>query len=179
MATPMSNWVIPGKLMQGAYPGDKDLQLHKDKLDAILDSGVTTFVSLMEENETKKFRPYKDYVKEKRPHTKFLNIPVPDHGITTDEKILQLAKYVADMIKTSDEVFYVHCWGGHGRSGTLVAIILTQLGYSVEDALFLVRKKHMERLYNGNVLSPQTKRQVNQVRRLYYQPLSTTMDCEM
>ena len=166
MATPMSNWVIPGKLMQGAYPGDKDLQLHKDKLDAILSSGVTTFISLMEEKESKRFRSYKDYVNEKRPQTKFLNLPVPDRGVTSDEKIMKLAKCIADMIKTSDEVFYIHCWGGHGRSGTLVAIILSQLGYFVDDALELVRKHHMERTYNGHVHSPQTKEQIDQVRRL-------------
>lgn len=39
--TPNSNWVIPGKLIAGAYPGSADSETkHRDVITAIIDSGI-------------------------------------------------------------------------------------------------------------------------------------------
>jgi len=87
-------------------------------------------------------------------------------SVTDDESILNLAKHIVLRLKTTDDVFYIHCWGGHGRSGTLVAVILTLLGMSAEEAILHVNECHRSRSYNGKIPSPQTKQQEQQVYRL-------------
>jgi protein-tyrosine phosphatase len=37
--------------------------------------------------------------------------------------VLELAKLLVKSI-SENEIIYLHCWGGHGRTGTLVCIML-------------------------------------------------------
>lgn len=61
----------------------------------------------------------------------FVHFPIKDCGITDDGRVLQLAKSLVQAI-SEGEVLYLHCWGGHGRTGTLVCIML-HLMYRVGD----------------------------------------------
>ena len=59
---------------------------------------------------------------------------------------------------------YVHCWGGHGRTGTLVATMLGRLyGLSADAALHYTQLFHDARRIPQGVRSPQTPVQVSQV----------------
>jgi len=55
-------WVKPNQLLAGCYPGDSELRAAEAKLKALMDAGIQTFISLMEEDETDKtgdpFAPY-------------------------------------------------------------------------------------------------------------------------
>ena len=53
----------------------------------------------------------------------FVHFPIKDCGITDDIGVLQLC---VDLVRAISEgqVLYVHCWGGHGRTGTIVSIML-------------------------------------------------------
>ena len=53
----------------------------------------------------------------------FVHFPIKDCGITDDNRVLELAKSLVKAI-SEKEVLYLHCWGGHGRTGTLVCIML-------------------------------------------------------
>jgi len=54
---------------------------------------------------------------------KFAHCPIVDCGVTDDDRVLALAmELVQDII--NGEVLYLHCWGGHGRTGTVVCIML-------------------------------------------------------
>ena len=59
----------------------------------------------------------------------FVHFPIRDCGITDDERVLELSRTLVKAI-SEGEVIYLHCWGGHGRTGTLVCIML-HLMYSV------------------------------------------------
>ena len=54
---------------------------------------------------------------------KFYKLSIPDGCIAKDEQINNLC---IDLIKEIQQgrVIYVHCYGGHGRSGTLCAVLL-------------------------------------------------------
>ena len=53
----------------------------------------------------------------------FAHCPIVDCGITDDDRVLELCRQlVADISR--GEVIYLHCWGGHGRTGTVVSIML-------------------------------------------------------
>jgi protein-tyrosine phosphatase len=62
----------------------------------------------------------------------FEHCPIVDCGITDDDRVLDLChKLVADIAR--GEVIYLHCWGGHGRTGTVVSIML-HLMYGVRHS---------------------------------------------
>jgi hypothetical protein len=50
-----SYWVVPGKVLAGCYPGDKEYAEVQLKIEALLDLGIRHFISLMEENELDRF----------------------------------------------------------------------------------------------------------------------------
>ena len=65
------------------------------------------------------------------------------------------------------EVFYIHCYGGHGRTGTIVSLVLVALfGVDAETAMEYVNHAHRFRMLYGDCPSPESFDQVNQVRRL-------------
>ena len=62
----------------------------------------------------------------------FVHFPIRDCGITDDERVLELSRTLVKAI-SEGEIIYLHCWGGHGRTGTLVCIML-HLMYSVNTS---------------------------------------------
>ena len=63
----------------------------------------------------------------------FDHCPIIDCGVTDDNKVLSLAmKLVKDI--SEGEIVYLHCWGGHGRTGTVVCIMLHLL-YGVSNSI--------------------------------------------
>ena len=63
------------------------------------------------------------------------------------------------------EKLYIHCWGGHGRTGTLVAVLLGRLyNLPYTTALRYTQAFHDARVYPQGVRSPQTPVQRAQVR---------------
>lgn len=76
------------------------------------------------------------------------------------------------------EVMYIHCWGGHGRTGTIVACLLARLhGFTgpegAEKALDLTSALHSTRAIKKGARSPQHPIQYTQVRRLVTGPIPT------
>jgi len=63
----------------------------------------------------------------------FDHCPIIDCGVTDDSKVLALAQKLTKDI-SEGEVIYLHCWGGHGRTGTVVCIMLYLL-YGVRAIL--------------------------------------------
>lgn len=63
--------------------------------------------------------------------TSFVHFPIKDCSVTDDTRVLQLALKLVDDIYKGD-IIYMHCWGGHGRTGTLVSIML-HLMYGVSE----------------------------------------------
>lgn len=55
--TANSNWVLPGRLLAGAYPGSRDKDEHLSIVRNIVSAGVTTFVCLIPYDELERFRP--------------------------------------------------------------------------------------------------------------------------
>ncbi|GBG32722.1 Hypothetical Protein FCC1311_089472 [Hondaea fermentalgiana] len=187
--TDESNWVIPGRLMVGAYPAEADDQSHDALLNAILECGVTTFVCLQAEYNhyapaTAPIRPYirdafrlcqmrEREARQKSPNEVcaasklgFLHLPIVDCKVTGDEVVRALAEALCWRL-VSGEVIYLHCWGGHGRTGTLVAVMLGMLyKISKSEALKRTQLYHDCRSCPLQVQSPQTFSQRMQVLRI-------------
>lgn len=96
----------------------------------------------------------------------FVHFPIRDCGITDDDRVLELARTLVKNI-AEGEIIYLHCWGGHGRTGTLVCIMLHLMyGYSDTQAMEYCQAVHDLRQCPVVVGSPQTQTQRDQVTRV-------------
>mmetsp|Transcript_5366 Transcript_5366/g.11071 ORF Transcript_5366/g.11071 Transcript_5366/m.11071 type:complete len:562 (+) Transcript_5366:1024-2709(+) len=193
-----SNWVLPGRLLVGAYPAEADQEAHEKLLSSILSCGVTTFVCLQAEYDhfARSDSPIRPYIRDayrlccenqaamsKKASVQqqvgegekafcspnklaFLHLPIVDCKVTGDEVVRVLAEALCWRL-VAGEVVYLHCWGGHGRTGTLVAVILGML-YKISKAEALKRTQlyHDCRSCPLQVQSPQTFPQRMQVLRI-------------
>ncbi len=128
-------WVVPGVLMAGPYPGDLTRRVARAKLDALLDAGVTTFVDLTEEGELRRYaRLLGEVARARGVAATHIRIPIRDVNVPTRWRmraILDVIRRAAD----AGEVVYVHCWGGVGRTGTVVGCRLIEDGVAPADVL--------------------------------------------
>ena len=68
-------------------------------------------------------------------HLSFEHFPIRDCSITDDGGVLKLAKKLVKAI-SDGEIIYLHCWGGHSRTGTVVCIML-HLMYGVSPSIYI------------------------------------------
>ena len=185
---PESNKVFDG-LYAGAYPGDIVDEINDNNIIDILNKGVSTFVCMQAEynNETispdwstgLSLRPYfKDVeriISNKSKYPKlnttlekvnFEHCPIRDLGTISDKITLELAKKIVTLI-SNGEIIYLHCWGGHGRTGIIVCLVLHLMyGLTSQEAIKYCETVHMMRQCAINVRSPQTYQQREQVIRI-------------
>ena len=193
--TDESNWVIPGMLMAGAYPAANDDALHYDILSSILSLGLSTFVCLQAEYEHNpnippsmwesgyKIRPYifdahkmlkqassdttRNYGNMPSPkQLDFIHVPIVDCSTTNDDTIFNLALEIVRRLRSGENI-YCHCWGGHGRAGTVISVVLGLL-YNLSPTAAMKRCQHFhdQRRARLDVPSPQTESQRSQVARI-------------
>jgi len=131
----------------------------------ILKEGITLFVCLMEKSELERFNPYIPVVKSINSDVRFINFEIEDNYIADDKLVLNFIDILYEEFKKGT-IFYVHCWGGHGRTGTIVAVLLAKIfGISADEALEKTGLYHSCRTVVRE-RSPQTSIQFKQVRRL-------------
>jgi hypothetical protein len=168
-----SYWVEPGRLLAGFYPGGLTEHEAEQKLRALLDAGITYVVNLTEEDEPgangQPFRPYNPLLMAlataRRVEVTCVRMPIRDQDIppvATMQKILD----TIDSAMQRKLATYVHCWGGLGRTGTVVGCYLVRHGIaSGEEALN--RITHLRRNHDTDFhrSSPETPRQRDMVRQ--------------
>lgn len=77
-----------------------------------------------------------------------------------------MCELIIAKLDDNDKV-YLHCWGGHGRTGLVASIVLGMVyGISSSIAMQYVQLEHDSRFFSLNIKSPQTDSQRNQVKRI-------------
>jgi hypothetical protein len=126
-----SNWLIKNRLLVGGYVDSIQT------LNSIKEQGITKFVCLNAEYGTntgkRTFMPYGLHLAP----GDFLNFPLKDMSDhESDEELYQICVIVANLIKDNHNV-YLHCSGGHGRTGMVSMIVL-----------YLLYKKQLVELFD-------------------------------
>jgi len=127
---PDSYWVVPGRLLAGEYPGAREDAQARRQVRRLLWCGVTEFVDLTEAGEYG-LRPYAPLLDGRARHRRF---PVPDRDVPDAATMRAILDAVDGALAAGGNV-YVHCFGGIGRTGTVVGCWLMRHGHSAEAAL--------------------------------------------
>ena len=163
-------WVEGGKLLAGCYPGAEDVDEADVKLGGLLSASIGTVINLMETNEVswggKPFRPYEDRIVELGKmmglEVTCLRFPIRDTHIPTNEQMQDLLDAIDTGISKGNGV-YVHCWGGKGRTGTVVGCHLIRNGFATpENFVDVIRELRGPDAKTGS--SPENQKQIQFVR---------------
>ena len=157
-----SNWIMNNLLVGGLPRTKKDF-------DSIKEQGINVFVNLMNDKEAKKGKkkPMFDYRETDHTGIRYLHVPIKDLFTISDDEMINVAKKVVNEIQNGNKV-YIHCYGGHGRTGTLAGIVLHFLypDMTYEEVLKHLNNSHKTRVYKPNETTPQTAIQFNQLHRI-------------
>ncbi len=127
--------VIPGMLYAGEIPSSvMDEMLHL-KLNELARLGVTKIINLTEEGE-KNFkgiplRDYDQYLRDLKNQNgksmEMIRLSIPDLDIPSVEHMRDIQSTIRNFVNNGETV-YVHCWGGIGRTGTVIGCFLIENG---------------------------------------------------
>ena len=111
--------VLPNKLYGMPVTEEKDLQ-------NLIQAGIKSIVCLLEDNSN-----IENYNKN---GFKNLWLPVADDKAPTFEQVEKLVEFIDEQNKNNNPVA-IHCQGGKGRTGTLIASYLIAKGASFDEAM--------------------------------------------
>lgn len=165
-----SYWAIPGKLLAGCYPGSKDKTDAREKLKGLIISGIRHFISLMESSEHNHsgnpFAPYVDQVEaiaeSMKINVTFDQLPIKDLSVPSRKEMIRILNQIDICMKYHKPV-YIHCWGGKGRTGTVVGCYLVRHGYASGKDVIDVIKELRKNVMDHHMPSPETKPQTDMV----------------
>ncbi len=154
-----------GRVLGGEFPGDRDdPDIARLKLALLARAGVGTIIDLTDEED--RLTPYDEHLRavaaEQGIELRRIAHPIPDMGVTTPEHYDRIVADIEQSLDAGGKVF-VHCWGGVGRTGTVVGVWHVFHGCSAEAALERIaaaRKGTMK----GERPSPETAAQIEAIR---------------
>ena len=165
---PNSYWVIPARFAAGEYQGAVEPREAAMKLKTRLRAGIDHFIDLTEPGE---LVPYAETAKEE---ARLLGLavgyerhPIADLGVPSHPRQMASILDGIDDALGHCKTVYLHCWGGVGRTGTVVGCWLVRHGHTGDGALGQIAEwwKGMSRSKTMiHPRSPETSQQSEYVR---------------
>ena len=128
-------WVEPGVVLAGEFPGHADPVRAAEKVNLLVDHGIRTFVDLT--TPADRLEPYEHHVaaaaRNRGLDLRYESHPIPDLGVVDHEGYDRIVASIR--AATQFGGVYVHCWGGVGRTGTVIASLLIDDGFDDGQAL--------------------------------------------
>jgi len=151
-----SYWVIEDWLLAAEYPGHRDEPEGRRMIEFLLDRGFDFFLDLTLPDE---LEPYETLVTSRGAmHRRY---PIVDMAVLRKpDEMIEILDALDAALDTGRRV-YLHCFGGVGRTGTVVGCHLVRRGMSGTQALEQIAKwwaTTAKRLFF--LQSPQTEAQV-------------------
>ena len=137
-----SFWVEKPLLLAGPYAGAPTKAEATAKLEAFLDLGITTFLDLTEEGESSpehgELHRYDtllyELTRNRGIEARYLRMPIPDLGIPEVWHMEAMLGLITSQMEQGHGV-YVHCWGGVGRTGTVLGCLAVERGAPQGDVI--------------------------------------------
>ena len=143
------------KLFAGEYPGDKDEEVARHKIEQMYHFGIRHFIDLTEEGE---LRTYSHLLPADTTYTRF---PIRDCGTPKSIEDVQNLLLHIDELNKKDGYVYLHCWGGVGRTGVIAACYIAQKleNSDFNQVLTILRKNFSDMPKSKYRETPETKEQ--------------------
>ncbi len=157
---PNTYCVLPGRFLAGPCPGADE------HLAALAAAGVTCILNLQYPDEVNHAgEPFRDYTLPYRAlmdgrEPLFLRFPVRDYSIPTRAGMAAILDAL-DAALAEGRTVYVHCWGGKGRTGSVVGCWLARHGLAQGQAA-LDKLRALRSGLTGE--SPESAEQISLVR---------------
>lgn len=168
---PESYWVEENRLLAGEYPGARDPEAARRRMDAFLEAGVNAFINLTEKGE---LPSYEEILREEAKvygvEVSHQRLPIRDFGVPSSKTMTAILDAVDEALDGGRRV-YLHCWAGVGRTGMVVGCYLVRHGTPNQRALEEVNrlfKTRPQSLYQTR--SPETDAQIEFVRNWWDDP---------
>lgn len=130
-----SYWVKENLFLAGEYPGSFNPDEARRRIDSFLQSGIRTFIDLTQPGE---LVPYEAILKEEARlydcMVVYHRFSIRDGGLPSPQTMTLILDAI-DSAMASGSPVYVHCWGGVGRTGTVVGCHFIRQGMSAQEAL--------------------------------------------
>ncbi len=124
-------WVEPGRLLAGEYPGDTNGDAASTRLGRYLDAGIDYFIDLTEAGE---LEPYEDRLHAEAAargkKVEYRRLPIRDVSVPQSPDGMREILDTIEAALSAKRIVYVHCWGGVGRTGTVIGCHLTRHGHA-------------------------------------------------
>ena len=149
---PDSYWVTD-RLAAGEYPGHYDPVLAAGRIRRFEAAGVDLMIDLTEDRDG--LEQY-DGLLTSCARARY---PIRDNDVPSVDQMARILDTIDEALAAGRTV-YVHCWGGHGRTGTAVGCWLVRHGTTADDAIEQIRgwRRGIPK-YGLNPESPQTTAQ--------------------
>lgn len=156
-------WVTPGAVLAGEYPTDG--YATPRKLELLIDAGIRTFVDLTApEDHLHPYAPMLPHLgAERGVEVTRATFPIPDVGVIDLDGYTTIVDFMAAEVDAGRPV-YVHCWGGIGRTGTVIGCWLVRHGRTADEAVAEIASLRAD-TRKAHRRSPETDEQTRTIAR--------------
>jgi hypothetical protein len=158
-----SYWASDGKLLAGPLPTADEREHLREQIRGLLSVGIRTVIDLRTPAEPPGIRPLLEKLAAEDQAIAWVGIPILN-GDAPSPSLLELTLDIIDASLARERAVYVHCAGGRGRTGTVVACWWIRHGRCEPDAALDMLKTHRACLADCHLPSPETAGQVRIVR---------------
>jgi Dual specificity phosphatase, catalytic domain len=161
---PNSYWVAAGMFAAGEYPGSQNAEEAAAKLAHLIQEGIDLFIDLTQNDELEPYDHILAAEAERRGRrVAYLRMPIRDMKVPSREEMVAILNAIDSALAAGQRI-YVHCWGGVGRTGTVVGCHLVRHGLTGAEALERVATLFGAMAKSAYRRSPETKAQCTFVR---------------
>ena len=151
-----NSYIVMDRVYAGEYPGDLDNKKCLEKIRQFERFGITHFVDLTEKDE---LRPYSQLLPPEIQHVRF---PIHDVSIPANvASVKELIDNIQGILQENDtNKVYIHCWGGVGRTGTIVGCLLShRYNYDYNETMVALKKAFSDCPKSAHRVTPETDEQ--------------------
>jgi hypothetical protein len=132
---PVTYWVVPGRFLAGPQPLVIQETSPHQTIETLVSGGINAFIDLTYPAEMlgHSYQPIIEKMTD-HPVIRYFNHPIRDFGLPTQEVMRGILDRINYLLDEGSNI-YLHCYGGIGRTGTVVGCYLVEQGMTGSQAL--------------------------------------------
>jgi protein-tyrosine phosphatase/nicotinamidase-related amidase len=140
-----------GRLGLTILPGRRDYDRElADDINLLKKENVSAIICLLTNNEFQHYGVDNLLMEYRNAGMEVRHLPIIDQGVCTTQDMQELLQWISEKLNNGAKIV-VHCAGGLGRSGTVLACYLRKTGLNAEDSMVEVRRVRSPRAIESKV----------------------------